>query len=471
MNKLGIKNKHSLRDLAHYGTESRKDMHPDVLIGDHPTNVPFFREGDILDANATLNLIIKNNHPDYSRIDDFDARLTMYEQILRGNYDSLSNRIDYINKRDKGDPGLSAYEVAVEEGFEGTLEEWLDSLKGEVGEQGEDGERGITPLLRINPQTNMWEVSYDSGSQYSSLDVVATGPRGVQGPKGDSGESLEIYKQYESVQQMNADQANVPENKFVLISKQDTGDPDHGNIYIRTSTGYRFVAKMDGSVRVNGVGIASIEQTQSSDVNGGTNIWTATLTDGTTSQFVVKNGDAAQITEDLQNLLGKDVYTKQEVDEIVSNITGPITVVTGTMTVIDNGNLGNMNYLAYVSMDLPTSKKVAHISYLAEDANHHITFGNNLSYYEAALYGSYTLNNVWCTPIQSANPGTVKYTAFIQDDQGTNISNRIEYKHVFMQQAEYNALPEYDDDTIYFIWDGGDPEAFVLGGGLPIVLG
>ena len=40
-----------------------------------------------------------------------------------------------------------------------------------------------------------------------------------------------------------------------------------------------------------------------------------------------------------------------------------------------------------------------------------------------------------------------------------------------MQQAEYNALPEYDEDTIYFIWDSGDPEAFVLGGGLPIVLG
>ena len=28
----------------------------------------------------------------------------------------------------KGDTGLSAYELAVQEGYEGTLEEWLDSL-------------------------------------------------------------------------------------------------------------------------------------------------------------------------------------------------------------------------------------------------------------------------------------------------------------------------------------------------------
>ena len=51
-----IKEKHSLVDLARYGTRSRKNIHPDVLIGLHPCP-PLFREGDILDANAVLNLI------------------------------------------------------------------------------------------------------------------------------------------------------------------------------------------------------------------------------------------------------------------------------------------------------------------------------------------------------------------------------------------------------------------------------
>lgn len=38
--------------------------------------------------------------------------------------------------------GKSAYEIAVENGFVGTVEEWLDSLKGDNGKDGEDGKDG-----------------------------------------------------------------------------------------------------------------------------------------------------------------------------------------------------------------------------------------------------------------------------------------------------------------------------------------
>ena len=41
-----------------------------------------------------------------------------------------------------GDGGLSAYEVAVKNGFEGTEQEWLASLKGEPGAQGPAGADG-----------------------------------------------------------------------------------------------------------------------------------------------------------------------------------------------------------------------------------------------------------------------------------------------------------------------------------------
>jgi hypothetical protein len=41
-----------------------------------------------------------------------------------------------------GTPGKSAYQVAVDEGFEGTKQEWLDSLVGPQGERGEKGEQG-----------------------------------------------------------------------------------------------------------------------------------------------------------------------------------------------------------------------------------------------------------------------------------------------------------------------------------------
>ena len=37
---------------------------------------------------------------------------------------------------DDGDNGKSAYELAVENGYQGTLEEWLASLKGNTGSNG-----------------------------------------------------------------------------------------------------------------------------------------------------------------------------------------------------------------------------------------------------------------------------------------------------------------------------------------------
>lgn len=40
--------------------------------------------------------------------------------------------------------GKSAYELAVSEGYEGTLTEWLDSLVGPKGERGERGPQGAT---------------------------------------------------------------------------------------------------------------------------------------------------------------------------------------------------------------------------------------------------------------------------------------------------------------------------------------
>lgn len=42
----------------------------------------------------------------------------------------------------KGDPGDSAYQVAVDNGFKGTEAEWLASLKGPKGDKGETGQAG-----------------------------------------------------------------------------------------------------------------------------------------------------------------------------------------------------------------------------------------------------------------------------------------------------------------------------------------
>ena len=45
-----------------------------------------------------------------------------------------------------------------------------------------------TPRLRINAESNEWEVSYDEGQTWTSLGVKATGEKGDKGDKGDPGQ-------------------------------------------------------------------------------------------------------------------------------------------------------------------------------------------------------------------------------------------------------------------------------------------
>ena len=64
----------------------------------------------------------------------------------------------------KGDPGKSAYEIAVEQGFVGTEEEWLESLHGQDGAQGPQGEPGVSggmlfPVMSFNPEDGVLTIS------------------------------------------------------------------------------------------------------------------------------------------------------------------------------------------------------------------------------------------------------------------------------------------------------------------------
>ena len=54
---------------------------------------------------------------------------------------SVSDVVE-VETEKAGPPGLSAYEVAVKNGFVGTEEEWLASLQGEQGVRGETGPAG-----------------------------------------------------------------------------------------------------------------------------------------------------------------------------------------------------------------------------------------------------------------------------------------------------------------------------------------
>ena len=57
---------------------------------------------------------------------------------------------------------------------------------GANGADGKDGAPGISPKVRINSETNEWEISTD-GDTWSSTGVSATGPQGPEGPAGTQG--------------------------------------------------------------------------------------------------------------------------------------------------------------------------------------------------------------------------------------------------------------------------------------------
>ena len=71
-----------------------------------------------------------------------------------------------------GKAGKSAYELAVEQGFEGSLDEWLESLKGNDGVDGTDGLDGRDGMDGIPDVTQLYEKAMQEGFEGSYLDFL-----------------------------------------------------------------------------------------------------------------------------------------------------------------------------------------------------------------------------------------------------------------------------------------------------------
>ena len=131
------------------------------------------------------------------------------EKGYRGTLDEWLASLNGSN----GDDGKSAYELAVENGYRGTEEEWLASLKGNTGNDGDDGKSayelavengyqgteeewlaslkgsagdqgddGVTPKLEVRDD-GYWYISYDNGQTWNKL-----GP--ATGDPGEDGDSM-----------------------------------------------------------------------------------------------------------------------------------------------------------------------------------------------------------------------------------------------------------------------------------------
>ena len=66
---------------------------------------------------------------------------------------------------------------------------WIGTTDTGVKAQGDKGADAIAPQIRINTDTNLWEISTDGGKTWTSTGVKATGDKGntgAQGPQGDA---------------------------------------------------------------------------------------------------------------------------------------------------------------------------------------------------------------------------------------------------------------------------------------------
>ena len=152
-----------------------------------------------------------------------DYQVNKYEKIIDlSDYTTkeyVDNSISEIQQKpgiqgekgEKGDPGVdgadgvdgkSAYQIAVEKGFEGDETAWLASLKGEKGADGvigADGANGksayqIAVEKGFEGDETAWLASLKGADGAQGIDGAKgdagpQGPAGEQGPKGDPGEA------------------------------------------------------------------------------------------------------------------------------------------------------------------------------------------------------------------------------------------------------------------------------------------
>ena len=132
----------------------------------------------IVDADGETSATLHHGANGEKGTDGKSAYQIAVEQGYQGSEsDWLSSlKGDKGNTGAKGNPGQdgadgkSAYAIAVEHGYEDSEEKWLLSLKGEKGDTGERGEKG------------------DTGLQGERGEKGETGQQGKQGPTGEKGE-------------------------------------------------------------------------------------------------------------------------------------------------------------------------------------------------------------------------------------------------------------------------------------------
>lgn len=171
--------------------------------------------------------------------------------------------------------GLSAYDIAVKLGFEGSEQDWIDSLSkasedaavaaldaaNKANEAADKANQAVEEIEGIvddaitatdkaeeiasNPpkivDNDWWIYDYDT-KQYVNTGIVAIG------------DAFTYKKEYPSVEAMEADwgTADVKLGEYVLINTNNVEDPDDAKVYLKTQNGWKFIVDLSGMQGIQG---------------------------------------------------------------------------------------------------------------------------------------------------------------------------------------------------------------------------
>lgn len=171
--------------------------------------------------------------------------------------------------------GLSAYDIAVKLGFEGSEQDWIDSLSkasedaavaaldaaNKANEAADKANQAVEEIEGIvddaiaatdkaeeiasNPpkivDNDWWIYNYDT-KQYVNTGIAVIG------------DAFTYKKEYPSVEAMEADwgTADVKLGEYVLINTNDVEDPDDAKVYLKTQEGWKFIVDLSGMQGIQG---------------------------------------------------------------------------------------------------------------------------------------------------------------------------------------------------------------------------
>ena len=153
-----------------------------------------------------------------------DDGKSAYELAVENGYRGTEEEWLASLKGNTGNDGKSAYELAVEKGYQGTEEEWLASLNGSNGNDGDDGK-------------SAYELAVENGYQGTEEEWLAS-LKGSAGDQGDDGVTpkLEVrddgywYISYDNGQTWNKlgpATGDPGEDGDSMFSDIDVSDPDY----------------------------------------------------------------------------------------------------------------------------------------------------------------------------------------------------------------------------------------------------